>query len=116
MNTGQGEIDLDYLNTMSGGDADMRATLLAMLIDELPREASILHDAGQRGDVAAIFQASHSLKSTLAYTGHAEAIRPNNQIEETSRQGKWSDEDQEQLAGLLVKISELIAGLTRLQG
>lgn len=85
----QAEINLEYLDTMSGGDADMRNTLLDMLIEELPRELSILMEASHKGDIEAIFQASHSLKSTLSYTGHVEAIGLNEQIEAASRQRKW---------------------------
>ena len=108
--------DLSYLEDMSGGDKDMRDTLLEMLVQELPNEQGKLLEAGGRGDTEAIFQASHSLKSTLAYTGNTDAIRLNQQIENSSREGRWELQDQLALGELIEKINLLIEGLTHLHG
>ncbi len=110
----EARIDLEYLETMSGGDADMRQTLLEMLIDELPRERGRLSDAVDRQDIAALFQASHSLKSTLAYTGDAEVIRLNERVEESSRHGRWPEADQVDVQTLLAHLDTLIEALKAL--
>lgn len=112
MSQEQAEINLEYLDTMSGGDADMRNTLLDMLIEELPRELSILMEASQKGDIEAIFQASHSLKSTLSYTGHLEAIGLNEQIEAASRQMKWGIHELNMVDTFQGVMSSLIESLT----
>lgn len=108
------QIDLEYLNTMSGGDMEMRNTLLEMLVEELPLELAVLSEAAEREDLPAVFQASHSLKSTLAYTGNADVIRLNEGIEESSRQGRWTAEDREQLKVLLERMNLLAEALTAL--
>ncbi len=106
------QIDLEYIDSMSGGDADMRNTLLDMLVEELPRERAVLAEAVEKADIPAIFQASHSLKSTLAYTGNADVIRLNEGIEESSRQGQWTVEDRERVKVLLERMNLLVEALT----
>ncbi len=114
MKSEEAEINLEYLDTMSGGDVDMRNTLLDMLIEELPRELSILLEAVQMGDVEAIFQASHSMKSTLTYTGHTESIVLNEQIEAASRQGIWGTNERASFNNLQIKIHRLMGALIKL--
>ncbi|MCF8238865.1 MAG: Hpt domain-containing protein [Saprospiraceae bacterium] len=111
MSTINTQIDLEYLDSMSGGDTEMRNTLLHMLAEELPKEKDVLAEAAERGDLPAIFQASHSLKSTLAYTGNTEAIRLNEGIEASSRHGLWTAEDQEQLKVLFERMDFLLVAL-----
>lgn len=101
--------DLHYLDSMSGGDAGMRDTLLDILREELPREQAGLQEAVRVGDVEAIFQASHSLKSTLAYTGNQEAIGLNTQLESATRAGQWGLEEE----ALVVELDRVIDLLVR---
>lgn len=101
--------DLHYLNSMSGGDAGMRDTLLDILREELPREQAGLQEAVRGGDVETIFQASHSLKSTLAYTGNQEAIGLNTRLESATRAGQWGLEEE----ALVIELDRMIDLLIR---
>ena len=114
MISGQDGIDLEYLDSMSGGDPVMRSTLLDMLVEELPREMALLVRAAQHGDIQAVFQASHSMKSTLSYTGHAGAIQMNEKIESSSREGIWGIREQEALHALQAIMTDLVDSLVNL--
>lgn len=80
-------LDLTYLEQASGGNAEMRAMLLAVLKEEYPKHVANLADAFLTEDVTAVFRASHHLKSTLNYLGNPRIIRLNALIEGASRQG-----------------------------
>lgn len=106
--------DLEYLNSMAAGDADMWDTLLDLLQEELPRERAGLQAAMESGDVEAVFQSSHSLKSTLAYTGNQQAMELNTRLESATREGRWRPEEEALVVELDRVINQLIAALPNL--
>lgn len=106
--------DLAYLHSMTGGDPDMRDTLLDLLREELPRERNTLLKAVDDEDVHAIFQASHSLKSTLAYTGNRQAMDINTRLESATREGRWGGEEQALVTELVRVIDQLVQALPAL--
>jgi HPt (histidine-containing phosphotransfer) domain-containing protein len=78
-------INLDYLDTMTGGDAETMQQMLEMLIEEIPTEFTKMHDALAVEDWEEIFQISHKLKMTLALIGHEEMVSINKTLEHCAR-------------------------------
>jgi HPt (histidine-containing phosphotransfer) domain-containing protein len=78
-------INLDYLDTMTGGDAETMQQMLDMLIEEIPTELTKILDALAAKDWEEVFQISHKLKMTLAFIGHADMISINKTLEHCSR-------------------------------
>lgn len=108
-------IDLSYLEQASGGNAEMRAMLLAVLQEEYPKHVANLADAFLSEDVTAVFRASHHLKSTLHYLGNPRLIQLNALIEGPARQGAPLEEYLgiwQELAGLLDLVGRRLAELS----
>lgn len=78
-------INLDYLDTMTGGDAETMQQMLVMLIEEIPTEFNKMQKALAVKDWEEIFQISHKLKMTLAFIGHKEMISINKALEHCTR-------------------------------
>lgn len=78
-------INLDYLDTMTGGDAETMQQMLEMLIEEIPTELTKMQEAASAEDWEEVFQISHKLKMTLAFIGHEEMIAINKTIEHCTR-------------------------------
>ena len=74
-------LNLDYLDLMTDGDADMKKMMLDILFEELPVEIDMLskHHAAEAWDE--LKAVSHKLKSTLAFVGNDQMTVANNQIE-----------------------------------
>ncbi len=79
-------INLEYLELMSDGDADMKKTMLLMLLEELPEEIQKLHDAYSAQDWIELRSVSHKLKSTLSFVGNTEMTEANKKIEQYAYQ------------------------------
>ncbi len=78
-------INLEYLETMTGGDAEMMNQMLTMLIDEIPTEIIKMQESVVLKDWEEIFQLSHKLKTTLAFIGNADMTSLIKTIEHCSR-------------------------------
>ncbi len=78
-------INLEYLETMTGGDADMMNQMLTMLIDEIPCEIIKMQESVTSKDWEEVFQISHKLKTTLAFIGNADMTSLNKTIEHCAR-------------------------------
>lgn len=80
-------IDLSYLDLMSDGDSDMKATMLEMLLEEIPTEIKKMDVLCKTGDLRELREVSHKMKSTLAFVGNKEMTLANQTIEEISKSG-----------------------------
>lgn len=78
-------INLDYLDLMTDGDEEMRQTMLEMIIEEIPAEMEKMRESWQSGDLAAIKEISHKMKSTLAFVGNDQLTDANRAIENIAR-------------------------------
>ena len=85
-------INLQYLDTMTGGDAEMMQQMLDMLTDEIPTELAKMREAATSADWEEIFQISHKLKTTLAFIGNANMVSLNGTIEHCTRHKVSLDE------------------------
>lgn len=78
-------IQLDYLNLMADGDADMKKTMLGMLLEELPTELDKMKAAISQGDMAGLSAISHKLKSTLSFVGNPILDKTNKEVEKIAK-------------------------------
>lgn len=74
-------LNLEYLELMTAGDADMKKMMLDILFEELPAEIEMLsthYAAAAWDDLKSV---SHKLKSTLAFVGNDQMTAANDMIE-----------------------------------
>ncbi len=78
-------INLEYLDTMTGGDEEMKSEMLSMLIIEIPDEMAKLQAATAAADWEEVFQISHKFKTTLSFIGNEDLVNTNKTVEHCSR-------------------------------
>ena len=76
-------ISLDYIDKMSGGDEETKKLLLDMLINELPQAVLEMKQLFAAKKWELLRNASHKMKSTLAFVGNDQMTRANRKILET---------------------------------
>lgn len=96
-------IQLDYLELMTQGDTEMKATMMEMLADEIPTEILKMRDCATEQNWAEIREISHKLKTTLAFTGNEAMQTANREIEMLAK----SNTDCERIPELLIILEEL---------
>ena len=92
-------LNLDYLELMADGDDDMKATMLEMLVEELPEEMEKMRQLHTEADWNELREVSHKMKSTLAFVGNDAMTEANKQVEEIGKSG--GTENVEKLPELL---------------
>lgn len=80
-------LNLDYLDLMADGDDDMKATMVEMLVDEIPEEMDKMKKACNAADWNELKEVSHKMKSTLAFVGNDEMTEANKELEEVGKTG-----------------------------
>jgi HPt (histidine-containing phosphotransfer) domain-containing protein len=93
-------INLDYMDMMSDGDADMKKVMLEMLLEEIPQELQKMHEAHTSADWSGLASVSHKMKSTLAFVGNDAMTSANKELESIGKTQNGTD-----------RVSELIAVL-----
>ncbi len=102
-------IQLDYLETMTDGDADMMQTMLEMLIEEIPDEIGKMQASLAAQDWEELFQLSHKMKTTLSFVGNEDMINTNKTLEHCARHQESIGEIPamvQKIADLSVKVVE----------
>jgi HPt (histidine-containing phosphotransfer) domain-containing protein len=79
------KINLSYLHTMSDNDPEMVATVLGMLLAELPVEVTKLKDLVDQNLWTEAHLVSHKLKSTLSFVGSKEMTQLNTAIMDAAK-------------------------------
>jgi len=74
-------LNLEYLELMTAGDAEMKKMMLDILFEELPVEIEMLSTHYAAAAWEDLKSVSHKLKSTLAFVGNEQMTRANDQIE-----------------------------------
>lgn len=85
-------LNLDYLNLMTDGDAEMRLVMLGMLCEEIPTEMAKMQACFEKNDLDELKEVAHKMKSTLAFIGNDPLTEANRAIELIARgEGKPAD-------------------------
>lgn len=110
-------LNLDYLNLMTDGDADMRLVMLSMLCEEIPTEMAKMQACFEKNDLDELKEVAHKMKSTLAFIGNDALTEANRAIEFIARGEGNPDELAthfstlgEHLPGVLEELSVAAAG------
>ena len=100
---GYAYINLEYLELMSDGDADMKKVMLEMLLSELPEELEKMKTLLAEANWDELSSVSHKMKSTLAFVGNKEMTNANKDIEIFAK----SAADQGKITPLMEVLNEL---------
>lgn len=73
-------ISLEYLDTMTGGDRDLRLSLLKLIQEELKKAIPDMRTHLLRSDWERMHATAHKLKSTLAFVGNRHMTKANEHI------------------------------------
>lgn len=95
-------LNLEYLELMTAGDADMKKMMLDILFEELPVEIEMLsthYAAAAWDDLKGV---SHKLKSTLAFVGNDQMTVANDKIEHNA----MYVENTSEIPGLIAQVKE----------
>jgi len=80
-------LNLDYLNMMSDGDDDMKATMIEMLVEEIPEEMEKMKQLHAEANWNELREVSHKMKSTLGFVGNDAMTEANKEIEDIAKTG-----------------------------
>lgn len=80
-------LNLDYLNMMADGDEDMKATMIEMLVEEIPEEMEKMNQLYAAADWKELREVSHKMKSTLGFVGNEAMTKANSAIEDIAKFG-----------------------------
>lgn len=78
-------INLDYIDLMTDGDNDMKATMLEMLLEEMPSEIEKMKAHLVALEWEDLFKAAHKMKSTLSFIGNDSMTQANTSIEHNAK-------------------------------
>ena len=85
-------INLDYMDMMSDGDADMKKTMLEMLFEEVPEEMNKMKECHESKKWEELGDISHKMKSTLAFVGNTAMTDANSAIEKNLKHEELNTE------------------------
>ena len=97
-------LNLDYLNLMADGDDDMKATMIEMLVEELPEVMDKMKTAHEVADWNELREVSHKMKSTLAFVGNDAMTEANKEVEDIAKNGGDNAVKLPELLGILFDI------------
>ncbi len=96
-------INLEYLDSLVSDDSETKKTMLSMLLEEIPDEIDKVNLAFKDNDFVTLKNATHKLKSTLAFVGNDKLAETNKTIEQIAK----SQDKIEQLPVLLEQMNAI---------
>ncbi len=96
-------IDLSYLEDITGGDKEMMIEMLDLFIEDIPDQIGIIKKLAEEKDLKKLGSEAHKLKPTLQYVGFFEMFELIKELEVLSKSGVYSDE----ILSLTKKVEEL---------
>lgn len=98
-------IDLSYLEDITGGDKEMTIEMLDLFIEDIPTQVSKIHELAKDKELLKLGAESHKLKPTLQYVGLFNMYEVVKRLEELGKSGAFSD-DIIELVNSLVEFSK----------
>lgn len=96
-------IELSYLQSISGGDAETEKTILKMLLDDMEQLCPLLRIHLEAKNIEELEKVAHKLKSSLAFSGNEQLMKANDQVLEIAR----TQERVDRTSALISQIEEL---------
>lgn len=101
-------INLNYLELMSDGDAQMKSILLDMLLTEPVGEFEKMQSLSAQKNWDELKQVSHKMKSTLPYIGFEELTETNKRIDKTLWERQNSGLSEEQIGQSIPELVKIV--------
>ncbi|MGB0838762.1 MAG: response regulator [Chitinophagales bacterium] len=95
-------IDLSYLDSLTGGDPDIKLMMLETLVSDLPSEIDKIEEDYAAKDWDQLKASAHKMKSTSAYMGLPDMQEAAKVIENNA----WERKDLHLLGGLVEKLAK----------
>jgi len=96
-------INFEYLDTLTGGQVDVKITFLETLIRDMPKEVATLIDDYERRYWDKVKQSAHKLKSTCGYLG----LEANVELCRTVENNAWEQKNLDKIGEQIKKIDEV---------
>lgn len=96
-------INFEYLDTLTGGQVDVKITFLETLIRDMPKEVAKLYNDYEHRDWEKVKQSAHKLKSTCGYLGLTE----NTELCRTVENNAWEQKNLDEIGNQIKKIDEV---------
>jgi HPt (histidine-containing phosphotransfer) domain-containing protein len=106
--------DPDAFDRQTGGDADLRAQIIQMFLEDCPARVEEIRAAVARGDAAALVAAAHALRGSAAYLSASVVRGCAGDLERLGRERRLADAPAP-LAQLDAAVAALFAELHRIQ-
>ena len=85
-------LNLSYLESLIGDDAETMAVIFSTLLEEVPEEIAKMERLINKQDWHSLHEVSHKFKSTLAYIGNDEIFDANQSVMMNARNLEKLDE------------------------
>ena len=85
-------IDLSYLEDITGGDNEMMLEMLNLFIEDIPSQVDKINIAVEEKNMKSLGTEAHKLKPTLQYVGLNEMYELIKKLEVIGKSGKYSKE------------------------
>ena len=85
-------IDLSYLEDITGSDKDMMLEMLNLFIEDIPSQVEKIREAVEEKDMKSLGTESHKLKPTLQYVGLNEMYELVKKLEAIGKSGEYTNE------------------------
>lgn len=86
------EIDLSYLEDITGGDKEMMHEMLTLFLEDIPSQVELIKTAVEEKDMKAVGTESHKLKPALQYVGFNEMFELVKELESIGKSGDKPEE------------------------
>ncbi len=83
-------IDLSYLEDITGGDKEMIIEMLDLFIEDIPKQVTLVKELAEKQDLEMLARETHKLKPTLQYVGLFEIYEVIKELELLSKSGEFS--------------------------
>lgn len=85
-------IDLSYLEDITGGDKEMMLEMLNLFIEDIPSQVEKIREAVEKKNMKTLRAESHKLKPTLQYVGLNEMYEVIKRLEAIGKSNEYSNE------------------------
>ena len=82
------EIDLSYLEDITGGDKEMMLEMLTLFLEDIPSQVELIKKAVEEKNMKAVGTESHKLKPALQYVGFNEMYELVKELEVLGKSGE----------------------------
>ncbi len=97
-------IDLSYLNEISGGDSNFIKEMLELYVNTTAVEASQFTELLNNGDITGIGHLAHKMKAPIQMLGANELFNTIRQLEQIGKNGQGTSD----VPGLIHKVQALV--------